>query len=60
MPRPETRAATSGGVDILLSGTVRALVAGSGLRSPDRGLHVLQGVLGKGRLLAVIGAAGST
>jgi hypothetical protein len=59
MPRPETRAATSGGVHIV-SGTVRALVAGSGLRSPDRGLHVLQGVLGKGRLLAVIGAAGST
>jgi class 3 adenylate cyclase len=37
----------------LVSGTVRDLVAGSGIRFDDRGPHVLKGVPGDWRLFAV-------
>jgi class 3 adenylate cyclase/alpha-beta hydrolase superfamily lysophospholipase len=39
--------------EILLSGTVKDLVAGSGLRFVDRGSHTLKGVAGRWRLFAV-------
>ena len=39
--------------EILASGTVRDLVAGSGIRFDDRGSHVLKGVPGDWRLFAV-------
>ena len=38
--------------EILVSSTVRDLVAGAGLSFSDRGLHVLKGVPGEWRLLA--------
>jgi class 3 adenylate cyclase len=43
--------ATSG--EILLSGTVKDLVAGAGIRFEDRGRHVLKGIPGEWRLFAV-------
>jgi class 3 adenylate cyclase len=39
--------------EVLVSSTVKDLVAGSGLRFADRGLHVLKGVPGEWRLYAV-------
>jgi class 3 adenylate cyclase len=39
--------------EVLVSGTVRDLVAGSGIRFDDRGSHVLKGVPGEWRLFAV-------
>jgi class 3 adenylate cyclase len=39
--------------EVLTSGTVRDLVAGSGIRFDDRGSHVLKGVPGDWRLFAV-------
>jgi len=39
--------------EVLVSGTVRDLVAGSGIRFDDRGSHVLKGVPGDWRLFAV-------
>jgi len=39
--------------EILVSSTVKDLVAGSGLRFEDRGLHALKGILGEWRLFAV-------
>jgi class 3 adenylate cyclase len=39
--------------EVLVSGTVRDLVAGSGIRFDDRGPHVLKGVPGDWRLFAV-------
>jgi serine/threonine-protein kinase len=39
--------------EILVSGTVRDLVAGSGFRFEDRGVHTLKGVPGEWRLHAV-------
>jgi pimeloyl-ACP methyl ester carboxylesterase len=39
--------------EVLVSSTVRDLVAGSGLRFEDRGTHVLKGVPGEWRLFAV-------
>ena len=39
--------------EILVSGTVRDLVAGSGFRFDDRGVHTLKGVPGEWRLHAV-------
>jgi pimeloyl-ACP methyl ester carboxylesterase len=42
--------------EVLVTGTVRDLVAGSGLRFEDRGLHTLKGVPGEWRLFAVEGA----
>jgi class 3 adenylate cyclase len=41
--------------EVLVSSTVRDLVAGSGLRFDDRGLHSLKGVPGEWQLLAVAG-----
>jgi len=42
--------------EVLASGTVRDLVAGSGIRFDDRGTHVLKGVPGDWRLFAVASA----
>jgi class 3 adenylate cyclase len=39
--------------EVLVSSTVRDLVAGSGLRFEDRGAHELKGVPGKWHLYAV-------
>jgi class 3 adenylate cyclase len=39
--------------DILVSGTLRDLVVGSGLQFNDRGSHQLKGVPGEWRLFAV-------
>jgi class 3 adenylate cyclase len=39
--------------ELLVSSTVKDLVAGSGLRFTDRGTHVLKGVPDKWRLFAV-------
>ena len=44
--------------EILASGTVRDLVAGSGLEFEDRGVHPLKGVPGEWRLFAVVDPAG--
>lgn len=43
----------AGAGDVLVSSTVKDLVAGSGLRFEDRGTHVLKGVPGEWRLFAV-------
>jgi class 3 adenylate cyclase len=40
------------GGEVLVSSTVRDLVAGSGLKFEDRGLHALKGVPGDWRLFA--------
>jgi hypothetical protein len=40
---------------VLVSSTVRDLVAGSGLEFTDRGLHALKGIPGEWRLYAVKG-----
>jgi class 3 adenylate cyclase len=48
-------AATGGGGDIVVSSTVKDLVAGSGLTFADRGEHELKGVPGSWRLFAVDG-----
>ncbi len=49
-------AAAARSQEILVSSTVRDLVAGSGLRFDDRGGHVLKGVPGEWRLFAVASA----
>jgi class 3 adenylate cyclase len=41
--------------EVLVSGSVPPLVAGSGIEFEDRGEHELKGVPGKWRLLAVSG-----
>jgi class 3 adenylate cyclase len=41
---------------VLVSGTVKDLVAGSGIAFEDRGSHRLKGVPGEWQLFAVIGA----
>lgn len=46
-------AALAGRGEVLVSSTVRDLVAGSGLSFEDRGTHVLRGVPGEWRLFAV-------
>jgi pimeloyl-ACP methyl ester carboxylesterase len=46
-------AATAGPGEVLVSSTVKDLVAGSGLRFQDRGPHALKGVPGEWRLFAV-------
>jgi class 3 adenylate cyclase/pimeloyl-ACP methyl ester carboxylesterase len=48
-------AALAGPGEVLLSRTVRDLVAGSGLAFEDRGTHVLKGVPGEWQLFAVEG-----
>ncbi len=50
-------AAVAGAKEVLVSSTVKDLVAGSGLRFEDRGLHELKGVPDEWRLLAVTGEA---
>ena len=42
--------------EVLVSGTVRDLVAGSGIRFDDRGVHALKGVPGSWPLFAVVSA----
>jgi class 3 adenylate cyclase len=46
-------AAAAGPQEVMASGTVRDLVAGSGIRFDGRGSHVLKGVPGDWRLFAV-------
>jgi class 3 adenylate cyclase len=46
-------ASLAGPGEVLVSQTVRDLVAGSGLRFDDRGSHALKGVPGEWRLHAV-------
>ena len=46
-------AATAGPDEVLVSSTVKDLVAGSGLQFADRGAHKLKGVPGEWRLFAV-------
>lgn len=41
--------------DVLVSSTVKDLVAGSGIGFEDRGEHVLKGIPGQWRLWAVTG-----
>jgi pimeloyl-ACP methyl ester carboxylesterase len=40
--------------EVLVSGTVRDLIAGSGIELEDRGVHALKGIPGEWRLLAVV------
>jgi pimeloyl-ACP methyl ester carboxylesterase len=47
-------AAAAGAGEVLVSGTVRDLVAGSGIRFEERGTHELKGVPGRWPLLAVV------
>ena len=47
-------AAKAGSGEVLVSSTVKDLVAGSGLQFEDRGVHALKGVPGEWRLYAVI------
>jgi class 3 adenylate cyclase len=42
--------------EVLVSSTVRDLVAGSGLQFEDRDVHTLKGIPGEWRLFAVVGA----
>jgi class 3 adenylate cyclase len=49
-------AALASADEVLVSSTVRDLVAGSGLRFDDRGEHVLRGVPGAWRVLAAMSA----
>jgi class 3 adenylate cyclase len=46
-------AASASPGEVLVSSTVKDLVAGSGLRFADRGVHTLKGVPGEWRLFAV-------
>src|SRR5262249_55334125 len=38
--------------EVLVSSTVRDLMAGSGITFTDRGMHILKGILGEWRLFA--------
>lgn len=49
-------AAIAGAGEVLVSSTVRDLVAGSGIEFEDRGMHHLKGIPGAWRILAVTGA----
>jgi len=44
----------AGAAEVLVSSTVRDLVAGSGIEFADRGEHQLKGVPGTWRLFAVV------
>ncbi len=48
-------AALAGAGEVLVSSTVKDLVAGSGIEFEDRGTHVLKGVPGEWRVFAVTG-----
>ena len=50
---PARIAATAGAGEVVVSSTVRDLVAGSGLELVDRGVHQLKGVAESWRLFAV-------
>jgi class 3 adenylate cyclase len=50
-------AALASAGEVLVSRTVKDLVAGSGLHLEDRGVHVLRGVPGEWRLFAVVSAS---
>ena len=50
-------AASAAPSEVLVSSTVKDLVAGSGLRFVDRGTHNLHGVPGEWRLFTVEGCA---
>ena len=50
-------AAAAGAGEVLVSSTVKDLVAGSGIDLPTAGTHVLKGVPGEWRLFAVISAS---
>jgi hypothetical protein len=43
--------------EVLVSGTVRDLIAGSGIELSDRGVHTLKGIAGAWQLLAVAGCS---
>ena len=45
--------ALAGGDEVLVTGTVRDLVVGSGIAFDDRGRHDLKGVPGEWQILAV-------
>jgi class 3 adenylate cyclase len=47
-------AANAGSCEVLVSSTVKDLVAGSGIKVADRGIGALKGVPGEWRLFAVI------
>ena len=47
-------AAHAGPGEVLVSGTVKDLVAGSGLEFEDRGVHELKGIPGEWRLYAAV------
>ncbi len=49
-------ASKAGPGEVLVSGTVKDLVAGSGLQFGDRGLHTLKGVPGEWRIFALAGS----
>jgi class 3 adenylate cyclase/pimeloyl-ACP methyl ester carboxylesterase len=49
-------ASTAGASEVLVSQTVRDLVAGSGITFGDRGIHELKGIPGSWQLFAVAGA----
>ena len=48
-------AAMAGAGEVLVSSTVKDLIAGSGLSFADRGEHVLKGVPGTWRIFALVG-----
>jgi class 3 adenylate cyclase len=50
-------AASANAGEVLVSHTVKDLVAGSGLRLEDRGVHVLRGIPGEWRLFAAVAAS---
>jgi len=53
---PSRVASNAGAGEVLVSHTVRDLVAGSGIRFHDRGVHDLKGIPGTWRLFAVANA----
>src|SRR5436190_23278038 len=50
-------AATAAPSQVLVSGTVKDLVVGSGIEFEDRGTHALKGVPGQWRLFAALSSA---
>jgi class 3 adenylate cyclase len=51
-------AACAGGNEVIVSGTVRDMMAGGDIKFADRGTHVLKGIPGEWRLYAVESAPG--
>ena len=50
-------AANAQGGEVVVSSTVKDLVAGSGIDFEDRGVHELKGIPGEWRLFSVVRAA---